>query len=284
MTDTSHPSGRSLIRQLKSLWLRHLRLHKDQKIGNENDQTERTLIENIEDLGELTAEEVMVPRIDIVAIEADASTDEFLRLIRATPHSRIPVYQNALDDVLGFIHIKDVLRVMAGGDTLVLRDLIHPVMIVSPSMPALDLLVQMRQSHRHLALVIDEYGGIDGLVTLGDLVEAIVGELSDEHKNHKEPRLIEKPDGTVLVDARYTIDRFEEKYGELFAENERNEADTLGGLAMFLAGRLPTRGELLTHSSGVQIEIVDADPRRLKRLRIRNMPKTVETAALSASA
>src|SRR5690606_20951709 len=260
----------SLLTQMKNLWLRHLRAHPH--ADGSDDAHERALIENIEDLGELTAEEVMVPRVDIVAVDVTADTDAFLSLIRATPHSRIPVYQDALDNILGFIHIKDVLRAMAGKEPIVLQDLLHPAMIVSPSMPALDLLVQMRHSRRHLALVVDEYGGIDGLVTMGDLVEAIVGELSDEHKNHKEPRLVEKPDGTVLVDARYSIDLFESKYGELFAENERNEADTLGGLAMFIAGRLPTRGELLTHSSGVQIEVLDADMRRLKRLRIRNLP------------
>jgi magnesium and cobalt transporter len=221
----------------------------------------------------------MVPRVDIVAVNVDASLAEFLKLIRATPHSRIPVYQEALDNVLGFIHIKDILRVMAAEGEIVLRDLLHPAMIVSPSLSALDLLVQMRQSHRHLALVIDEYGGIDGLVTMGDLVEAVIGELSDEHPHHKEPRLMEKPDGSILVDARYPINRFEEKYGEIFAENERNEADTLGGLAMFIAGRLPTRGELLTHSSGVQIEVIDADLRRLKRLRLRNIPQKPQEAA-----
>lgn len=234
--------------------------------------TEKALIDNINDFSELTAEDVMVPRIDIVAIDVQAKPDDFLALIRSTPHSRIPVYHDHLDDIVGFIHIKDVLRRMAEGEPLVLQDLLRQALIVSPALRALDLLLQMQQSKKHLALVIDEYGGVDGLVTMGDLMEAIVGEIADEHNTSNEARLFEKADGSILVDARFSIDAFEEKYGEIFAENERNEADTLGGLAMFIAGRLPTRGELLVHSSGLQLEITDADPRRVKRLRIRNLP------------
>ena len=233
---------------------------------------EKALIDNITDFSGLTAEDVMVPRIDIVAIDVQAGPDEFLELIRTTPHSRIPVYQNELDEIVGFIHIKDILRLMAQGEPLVLRNLLRQALIVSPALRAVDLLLQMQQSKKHLAIVIDEYGGVDGLVSMSDLMEAIVGEISDEHYTSADARLFEKADGTVLVDARYSIEAFEEKYGELFAENERNEADTLGGLAMFIAGHLPTRGELLTHASGVQLEITDADPRRVKRLRIRNLP------------
>jgi CBS domain containing-hemolysin-like protein len=270
----------SLIYKLKDMWLQHFANRPTTPI--QNDAMERTLIENIEDLGELTAEDVMVPRADIVAIDVDAGTNEFLNLIKATPHSRIPIYQNSLDDILGFVHIKDVLQTLAQGNTIHLRDLLRETMIVSPALPALDLLVDMRKSHRNLALVIDEYGGIDGLVTMGDLIEAIVGEINDEHVNYKQPRLMERPDGTVLVDGRYSIADFENKYGELFAENERNEADTMGGLAMFLATRLPVRGEILTHSSGIQIEVVDADARRVKRLRLRNMPKQAESKTEAA--
>lgn len=250
--------------------------------GMEN-ATERALIENVTDFSGLTAEDVMVPRIDIVAIDVKASPDEFLGLIRTTPHSRIPVYDGHLDEILGFIHIKDVLRRMAQGEALVLRELMREALIVSPALRAVDLLLQMQQSKKHLAIVIDEYGGVDGLATMSDLMEAIVGEIADEHYTSTDARLFEKPDGTILVDARYSIEAFEEKYGEIFAENERDEAHTLGGLAMFIAGRLPTRGELLVHSSGVQLEITDADPRKVKRLRIRNMPKRENAEAVTAS-
>lgn len=258
-------------------WLRQRFFEREHR--QEASATEQNLIGNIEDFADLTAEEVMVPRIDIVAMQIDATPEQFLELIKATPHSRIPVYQDDLDDMVGFVHIKDVLRMMAQGLAITLRDLLRPVMIVSPAMPALDLLVEMRQTKRHLALVIDEYGGIDGLVTMGDLIEAIIGEISDEHNTTaKTPKLIQRSDGTILVDARYTIEAFEEQFGECFEENEKNEADTLGGLAMFLAGRLPQRGEILVHSTGVQIEVVDSDPRRLKRLRIRNLDKIKQVA------
>jgi magnesium and cobalt transporter len=269
---TSESQSQKLVKDLISR-MTSLRHRFFKRVQDDSPNTaEQNLIGNIEDFVDLTAEDVMVPRIDIVAMQIDSTPEEFLELIKATPHSRIPVYQDSLDDVVGFIHIKDILRTMAHGDSIILRDMIRPAMIVSPAMPALDLLVEMRQTKRHLALVIDEYGGIDGLVTMGDLIEAIIGEISDEHNTtSKSPKLIQRSDGTILVDARYTIEAFEEQFGECFEENERNEADTLGGLAMFLAGRLPQRGEILTHSSGIQLEVVDSDPRRVKRLRIRDL-------------
>lgn len=260
-----------LVARVKDLWARH-RPRRSDSNDTDNSATERTLIENIEDLGTLTAEDVMVPRIDIVALDIGTSTEDFMNLIKETPHSRIPVYHGTLDDIAGFVHIKDVLRVMAQNEPVVMAQLLRPGMIVSPSMRALDLLVEMRKSKRHLAFVVDEYGGIDGLVTMGDLIEAIVGEISDEHNIATAPKLFERPDGTIIIDARYDLTSFEKIYGEIFAENERNEADTMGGLAMFLAGRLPKRGELLEHESGVTMEIIDADPRRVKRLRLRNVP------------
>jgi CBS domain containing-hemolysin-like protein len=255
---------------MKVMWQRHVMRHL-QSTEEAEHAMEKHLIGNIEDLVDLTAEDVMVPRVDILALEASSSSEEFLAMIKAAPHSRIPVYHEALDDIVGFVHIKDVLRQMAQGNAIVLRELLRPVMIVSPAMPALDLLVEMRNTKKHLAMVIDEYGGIDGLVTMGDLIEAIIGEISDEHNTAKSPRLVQKDDGTILVDARYTIDDFERRFGECFEENEKHEADTLGGLVMFLAGRLPQRGETLTHSTGIIIEVVEADPRRVKRLRIRNL-------------
>lgn len=269
-------SASRLLGLLKSTWQRYTLSRNDNT--HVNDSVEKHLIGNIEDLVDLTAQDVMVPRVDIVAIELMAGADQFLELIKATPHSRIPVYQNTLDEIVGFVHIKDVLRTMAKSEPIILRNLMRPPMIVSPAMPALDMLVEMRKAKRHLALVIDEYGGIDGLVTMGDLIEAIIGEISDEHSHAKEPRLVQRTDGTILVDARYTIESFEAHFGECFAENERAEADTLGGLVMFMAGRLPGRGETFTHESGIVIEVVEADPRRVKRLRLRNVKRTNETA------
>jgi CBS domain containing-hemolysin-like protein len=191
-------------------------------------------------------------------------------------HSRIPVYRETLDDVVGIVHIKDVMTCVALNKPVVLREIVREVQIVAPSMPVLDLLLQMRQTRQHMALVIDEFGGIDGLITIEDLVEEIVGEIEDEHDDEAEPAMTERPDGTLLADARVSIAAFEDRVGPLLAEDERDDIDTLGGLVMSMAGRVPGRGELLIHPSGLEFEVVEADPRRVKRVRVRNLPPRPE--------
>jgi len=243
---------------------------------------ERALLTNILKLNGRTVADVMVPRVDIVAVEIDTPLPALVQKVAEEGHSRLPVYRDTLDDVIGVIHIKDVLSLMArkalgpvGSDTALADDLkgiVRDVKIVAPSMPVLDLLVQMRQSRRHLALVVDEFGGIDGLVTIEDLVEEIVGEIEDEHDEDAAPRLVEKPDGSLIADARLPIEDFERRVGPVLTEDEREEIDTLGGLVVSIAGRVPPLGEVLTHPSGLEFEIVEADSRRLKRLRVRNVP------------
>ncbi len=222
----------------------------------------------------LTAEDVMVPRADIVALPVSTTQDELMAMYLQRPHTRLPIYQDSLDDIIGFVHIKDVLTALAGHKDVVVRDLMRDVIIVSPSKPVLDLLVDMQQNKHQLAVVVDEYGGIDGLVAINDIIEAIVGEIRDEHINTRTPRLVERADGTILADARVYLDDFEAKYGAILSDDEREEIDTLGGVVMSLAGHLPTRGELLVHPSGWQFEITDADPRRVKRLRLRRPDET----------
>jgi CBS domain containing-hemolysin-like protein len=188
-------------------------------------------------------------------------------------HSRLPVYRESLDDVRGVVHIKDVLAHTLKTEPFDLANMLRKVLFVSPSMRVLDLLLEMRLTRVHMAMVVDEYGGIDGLVTIEDMIEAIVGDIQDEH-DAEEPGMIERPDGSWLADARTDIAHFEEKVGALLTEEEREaDIDTLGGLVVFLAGRVPTRGEIVRHSSGLQIEVVDGDPRRVKRLRLRNLPR-----------
>ncbi len=248
---------------------------------------ERALLTNILKLRETTVADVMVPRADIVAVDIDTALPDLVQKIAEEGHSRLPVYRETLDDVVGVIHIKDVLTVVArqavGADADAdLKGIVREVKIVAPSMPVLDLLVQMRQTRRHLALVVDEFGGIDGLVTIEDLVEEIVGEIEDEHDEDAAPRLVEKPDGTLIADARLPIEDFEQRVGPVLTEDEREDIDTLGGLVVSLAGRVPARGELLTHPSGLEFEIVDADSRRLKRLRVRNAPANSSALAETA--
>ena len=234
---------------------------------------ERVLLANILKLHDRTVVDAMVPRADIVAVDIDTTLPALIERMSEEAHSRMPVYRETLDDVVGMVHIKDVLACIAKQKPFQMSDIVRDVVIVAPSMPVLDLLLQMRQSRQHMALVVDEFGGIDGLVTIEDLVEEIVGEIEDEHDEEEAPMLVTRPDGTLLADARLPIDEFLNEVGPVLNEEEQEDFDTLGGLVFSLAGRVPSRGELLKHYSGMEFEVVDADPRRIKRLRVRNLPE-----------
>ncbi len=233
---------------------------------------ERSLISNVLKLRDTTVIDVMIPRADIAAVDVHADQETLMALLAERQFSRIPVYRDTLDDILGTIHIKDILSVIAANKKLDIKSMIRPVPIVSPSLPVLDLLLKMQADRRHMVLVVDEHGGIDGLVTVGDLIEIIVGEFEDEFDNETTPQMIEKEDGSVIVDARLDIEEFEDQYGEILSEEEREEVDTLGGLVFYTAGRIPARGEVIEHESGMVFEILDADQRRISRLHIRNIP------------
>jgi CBS domain containing-hemolysin-like protein len=176
-----------------------------------------------------------------------------------------------MDDVIGMIHIKDVLARLATAEAFDLGELVRRVLFVSPSIRVLDLLLQMRLERVHMAMVVDEFGGVDGLVTIEDLVEEIVGDIQDEH-DVEEIDMIDRPDGSILADARTEIEDFESRVGPVLSDEEREDVDTLGGLVFNLAGRVPARGEVVRHTSGIEFEVVDADPRRVKRLRLRRLP------------
>jgi CBS domain containing-hemolysin-like protein len=236
------------------------------------DEHERQLLGNILHLRDVTANDVSVPRADIIAVEAKTPLDELIKLFIECGHSRLPVYRRVLDDVIGMVHIKDLLEILGQNKPFNLPRMVRRVQFVAPSMRVTDLLLEMRLKRAHLALVVDEYGGIDGLVTIEDLVEQIVGEIEDEHDDQdEEPDMIDLPDGGIEADARTPIAEFEEKLGAVLTEEEREEVETLGGLVFFVAGRVPSRGELITHSAGLEFEVLDADPRRVKRVRVRRM-------------
>ena len=234
---------------------------------------ERVLIGNILKVHGRTAADVMVPRIDIVALDVETPFPQVVKCMVEQGHSRVPVYRETLDDVIGFIHVKDVLGPVADRQQMKLSPILRKVLFVAPSLPTLDLLVQMRQARTHIAMVVDEFGGIDGLVTIEDLIEQIVGEIEDEHDVADRPSLTERSDGTLIVDARTPIEVLEERQGtRLRPTAEQEEVDTLGGLVSSLAGRVPKRGEVIAHPSGIEFEVLDADPRRIKRLRVRRPP------------
>lgn len=247
---------------------------------------ERVLIGNVLKVHDRSAADVMVPRVDIIAFDIEWPFGELVKLLVEHGHSRVPVYRETLDDVIGFVHVKDVLAPVADRQRPVkLEAMLRKVLVVAPSLPVFDLLVQMRQSRTHIAMVVDEFGGIDGLVTIEDLIEEIVGEIEDEHDVDETPISIERPDGSVIADARIPIEAFEEQYGTRLRQNgDSEEVDTLGGLVFTLAGRVPRRGEIIAHPAGFEFEVLDADPRRVKRLRIRGLPLSVGDGKGAASA
>ncbi|MGH1404379.1 MAG: hemolysin family protein [Alphaproteobacteria bacterium] len=234
---------------------------------------EKDLISNILNLRNLSASDVMVPRADIIAINEDTTQEELLSLLVEHQYSRIPVYRDTLDHVIGSIHIKDILSSLAQNKSIAIKDLVREVPIVSPAMTVPDLLLQMRITRKHMTLVVDEFGGIDGLITINDVIESIIGEIDDEHDTDEQPTINPQEDGSLHADARYDLESFEEQFGSILNDEERQENDTLGGLIFFLAGRVPARGEVLSHQSGMVFEILDADPRRVNKLCIRNIPE-----------
>ncbi len=263
--------GRSSDTSLRDAFEEILEEHEDDPAGADGD--ERTLIANILKVGEKTAYDVMVPRADIVGIEEGASLEAAVAVMTTKPHSRYPLYRENLDEATGFVHIKDVLSALHKKRRPALRRLRRDVLFVSPSIRVLDLLLQMRLTRQHMAIVVDEFGGVDGLITIEDLVEQIVGEIEDEHDVTDAPMLLRRDDGVWIADARLPLEDLEEMFGPILTEDEREEdLDTVGGLVFTLAGHVPSRGEVIPHDSGIEFEVIDADPRRLKRVRLLNTP------------
>jgi magnesium and cobalt transporter len=277
--------GRNGESQLRDSFEEILEQHDDRETPIDPD--ERALIGNILNVGELTAYDVMVPRADIASIPIDTDLDTLVTIMSRQPHSRYPVHDDSLDDVQGMVHIKDVLAATKEpADRFSVRGVMRDVLFVSPTMRVLDLLLQMRLSRLHMALVVDEYGGIDGLVTIEDLVEEIVGEIEDEHDVDHGPKIERKPDGSWIADARLDIKDLEERLGPILDAAEREEdIDTLGGLVFTLAGRVPVRGEVIAHPpSNLEFEVLEADPRKIRRVRLRPRPVVPASAPGTKSA
>jgi len=247
---------------------------------------ERAMLLNILRFGKLTVEDVMVPRADIIAVEESTTVAELMTVFREAEHSRLPVYRETLDDPRGMIHIRDLMSWIASSaeksgearldlaavnlsSPIGALNITREILYVPPSMPVLDLLLRMQLSRRHLALVVDEYGGTDGLVSIEDLVEQVVGEIDDEHDVADEPPIRQDPRLGLVADARTPIEALERHLGlELASPEQEEDIDTIGGLVFALASRIPARGELVRHPSGLEFEVLDADPRRIKKLRI----------------
>ena len=293
--------------------------HEAQNPGETVGEQAKSMMLNIIEFSGLRVDDVMVPRVDIVAIDETDSMQEALAKFIDANHSRMPVYRETLDGITGMIHVKDFLRWMAARGTRKRRSakaekpektekstppglsiaatvlsttvkqagLNREVLFVPPSMPATDLLVRMQASRTHLAIVIDEYGGTEGLVSIEDLVEVILGDIADEHDTEEDLEIKPVEEGIYLADGRVDLAALEERLGiDLLPEDEEEEADTLAGLIFKIAGRVPSRGEIIRHASGLEFEILDSDPRRVKRVRINALnasPPDTEPTADSAS-
>jgi len=238
----------------------------------ENDAQQRALLANVRKMGEQRVSDAMVPRADVVAVELETTFAEVIDVFRTVGHSRLPVFRDTLDDPMGFIHVKDLFMAFgaraADVDGFKVTDHLRRILTVPPSMPCGTLLQAMQTQRMHMALVIDEYGGVDGLITIEDLLELIVGEIEDEHDTSNAVAWQRAEDGSYSASSRAYLDDFEEETGvELLADKDE-DVETLGGLVFMLCNRIPARGEVIRHPDGHEFEILDADPRRIKRMRV----------------
>ena len=226
-------------------------------------------------LRRMRVEDVAIPSADVIAVPSSISKDELVGVFRNSGLTRIPVYEGTLDTPLGFIHLKD-FALSHGFDAsdapFDLVPMLRPLLFVPPSMPIGVLLTKMQTERRHMALVIDEYGGVDGLLTIEDLIEQVVGEIADEHDTDEDQTWIKEKPGCYVVLAKTPLEEFEAEIGRSLTAHDQvdeEEIDTLGGLVFILSGRVPARGEVVQHPDGPEFEVIDADPRRIKRLRVR---------------
>jgi magnesium and cobalt transporter len=279
-------SSQSLMQAIRS-WLRHaLRNRQDSSLKEVLEEAieeheeladerlapeEKIMLHNVLSFSDIKVSDIMVPRTDIAAVASDIDWDSFRQHIIETRHTRIPVYEETLDRVMGFIHIKDLLPVFSGTESFEIRKVLRNLLFVPPSMRIMDLLVMMRNVGSHMAIVVDEYGGTDGLVTMEDLFEEIVGDIQDEHDDEEdnEDKILRVNDTTYEVNARIPVEKLEKELGfNLITEEKAGEFDTLGGLLFFQLGRVPSRGEIIRHATGIRFEIMEADPRRIRKVRI----------------
>ena len=234
---------------------------------------ERVMLMNILKIDEILARDIMIPRAEIIALEESISFDEAIKIFVEGAHSRIPIYNEQLDNITGMLHIKDLVKYQTENEIKgnfidsIKKDILH----IPPSMPALDLLIKMQLTRLHMGVVIDEYGGVDGLITIEDVIEEITGEIEDEHDDKDISMFIKLSPNTFEANARLSIVELE-KISQIQLINEDDDTDTIGGLVATVAGRVPQRGEIIKHDSGIVFTILDADPRRIKTIKI-SLPK-----------
>ena len=254
---------------IENLLNKRLKQKKHLKINEEK------IISNVFQLPEKLINDIMIPRTDIISVDTNVNINKFVQIIGRTSHSRYPVFDKSRDNIIGMVHIKDVISCWKNKKIRNIKKLVRQILFTPDSINILDLLLKMRTSHIHMAIIVDEHGGVDGLVTIEDLVEEIVGEIKDEHEAQKENKNNIKgeikDDGSIKISARMLIEDFEKKYGNIFSHKEDiSDIDTMGGLVFHIFGRIPLKGEVIKHSNGCEFEILDADSRRIRTILVRN--------------
>ncbi len=246
-------------------------LEEHQEVTEEFPAEEQNMLRKVINFGALKVSDIMIPRTDIKAVEYTISFEELKSHLIQYSHTRVPVYNDTMDNIKGFLHIKDLLPLLAGNEKFNMAFVLREILFVPPSMKLTDLLVKMRDAGVHIAIVVDEYGGTDGMVTLEDIFEEIVGEIQDEHDDidENEARLIRSAQGYYDVDARIRVEDLEKELGISFGiEDENADYDTLGGFIFYKLGHVPVSGETVGHEGGVRMEILSANPRVIRKVRI----------------
>ena len=262
-------NNNKLQNKFENLLNKRLKQKKPLKINEEK------IISNVFQLPEKLINDIMIPRTDIISVDTNVNINKLVQIIGRTSHSRYPVFDKSRDNIIGMIHIKDVISCWKNKKIRNIKKLVRQILFTPDSINILDLLLKMRTSHIHMAIIVDEHGGVDGLVTIEDLVEEIVGEIKDEHEAQKENKnnikgLI-KDDGSIKISARMLIEDFEKKYGNIFSDKKDiSDIDTMGGLVFHIFGRIPLKGEVIKHSNVCEFEILDADSRRIRTILVRN--------------
>jgi len=262
-------NNNKLQNKFENLLNKRLKQKKPLKINEEK------IISNIFQLPEKLINDIMIPRTDIISVDTNVNINKFVQIIGRTSHSRYPVFDKSRDNIVGMVHIKDIISCWKNKKIRNIKKLVRQILFTPDSINILDLLLKMRTSHIHMAIIVDEHGGVDGLVTIEDLVEEIVGEIKDEHEAQKENKnnikgLI-KDDGSIKISARMLIEDFEKKYGNIFSDKKDiSDIDTMGGLVFHIFGRIPLKGEVIKHSNVCEFEILDADSRRIRTILVRN--------------
>lgn len=262
---STEPSVRDAIEEL---------IEEDKEEGQTLAPQERILLTNILKLRDLTAEDVMTPRVDIKAIPLNLPYEELVNNVASINHTRVPVYRGTLDEVIGFINSKDVLSCAPGEENFNYRAIMKEAMFISPSMRLLDLLLQMKISKVPIAFVVDEFGGVDGIVTSWDIIQEILGSLGETHNAAEE--ITRLSDHSAIVDARLPVEQFEQEFHIKLSEEEKDDVDTVGGLIFAIIGRVPNVGETIEYTSGISFEILEADERSLKKIRIYQLSRNID--------